>query len=447
MTKASLQDILLAREQRVARQKELLSKFNRPLVSFTMNIAGPVKTSNLIERGFREGLKQLETLGSAILAKEILCKNTGCEGYFAVDMDAKALKAFCVKIEEATPLGRLFDMDVLDADGNKLDRQGQRGCIVCGAPGRGCAAGRVHSVPELQSTTNKILQEHFLLADREHIADLAVESLLDEVHITPKPGLVDRRNTGSHTDMDLDTFTASAKALHPYFKACVAIGQDTATKPAEETFYLLRQAGLEAEKAMYKATNGVNTHKGALYTLGILCGSVGRLWTSESPIVALTLLLKECAAVGQAAMADFSQMDGSTAGQKLYLQKGLRGIRGEVANGLPAVANVALPALEEGIAKGLSFNDAAACALIQLIAQVEDSNLYHRGGEEGAAFAKEYAKTLGAFPTIPQIEAMDDAFIARNLSPGGCADLLAATCFLHSIIEEGNSMVASQTRY
>ena len=433
MTEVTLQDILLAREQRVNRQQQLLAQYNCPLVSFTMNIAGPAKTSRLIERGFQVGLKQLESLGTAIVAQELLYKDTGCESYFAVDMDAVALKAICTKIEEDTPLGRLFDMDVLDKNGNKLDRPGQRGCIVCGAPGRGCAAGRVHSVSQLQATTDKILREHFRLADREQIADLAVLSLLDEVYTTPKPGLVDKRNTGSHTDMDLDTFYASANALWPYFAKCVAIGQDTATQPAEETFRLLRQVGLDAEKAMYAATGGVNTHKGAIFTLGILCGSLGRLWSADTPVPPLTLLLKECAAVGQAATQDFFKMDGSTAGQQLYLQKGLRGIRGEVAEGLPAVANIALPALEEGLSTGLSFNDAAACALIQLIAQVEDSNLYHRGGEAGAAFAKESARALGKFPRKAQIEALDDAFIERNLSPGGCADLLAATCFLHHI--------------
>ena len=433
MTEVTLQDILLAREQRVAKQKELLKTYHCPLVSFTMNIAGPVKTSPLIQRGFRAGLKKLESLGSAVLAKEIFYKDTGCEGYFAVNVDAQILKAICTEFEESTPLGRLFDMDVLDESGNKLDRQGQRGCIVCGAPGRGCAAGRVHSVKDLQDATDKILRAHFRSADQKRIADLAVLSLLEEVHITPKPGLVDRRNTGSHTDMDLDTFIASANALWPYFAKCVAIGQDTATQSAEETFYLLRQAGMDAEKTMYQTTGGVNTHKGAIFTLGILCGSIGRLWTGEAPVPALTLLLKECAAVGQAAMADFSKMDGSTAGQRLYLQKGLRGIRGEIADGLPAVSNIALPALEEGLSKGLSFNDAAACALVQLIAQVEDSNLYHRGKDRGAAFAKEAAKALGKFPAMEQIEAMDDAFIGQNLSPGGCADLLAATCFLYKL--------------
>jgi len=144
-------------------------------------------------------------------------------------------------------------------------------------------------------------------------------------------------------------------------------------------------------------------------------------------------LLAECSAMGRVAEKDFAAMDSSTAGQKLYLQKGLRGIRGEVADGLPSVANIALPALEDGLAAGLSFHDAAACALVQLIAQVEDTNLYHRGGEEGAAFAKAAAKALGNSPTTAQIEALDDAFISRNLSPGGCADLLAATCFLYRI--------------
>lgn len=433
MTEVTLQDILLAREERVAKQQQFLKQYKCPLISFTMNIAGPVKTSPLIERGFRVGLKTLESLGTAIVAQEILYKDTGCEGYFAVDMDATTLKSICTKIEEDTSIGRLFDMDVLDVDGNKFDRPGQRGCIVCGKPGRGCAASRAHSVEELQAATDKILRNYLYLKDCMHISTLAENSLLEEVSITPKPGLVDQRNTGSHTDMNLDTFETSARHLWPHFWRCFAIGRDTANQTPEETFQLLRKSGLDAEKEMNKATGGVNTHKGAIFTLGILCGSVGRLWSAEAPVPPLTLLLKECAAIGQAALKDFSKMDGSTAGQKLYLQKGLRGIRGEVAEGLPSVANIALPALEEGLSKGLSFNDAAACALIQLIAQVEDTNLYHRGGEEGAAFAKESAKALGQFPTMTEIEALDEAFIARNLSPGGCADLLAATLFLHKI--------------
>lgn len=438
MIQVSLEQILQAREDRVRLQQQLLQDYNRPIICFTMNIAGPVKTSGLIKRGFDAGLQALDrTLaGAKVLERQVYLADTGDTALFAVDMGKAELKEICVQIEEATPLGRLFDIDVLGADGIKLERQGQRGCIVCGKPGRACAAGRLHSVEALQDATNRILREHFSAADRETIGNLAVQSLIDEVNITPKPGLVDRRNAGSHTDMDINTFLASAHALKPYFAQCVEIGQSTANEPPHITFNQLRQAGLAAEKAMFAATGGVNTHKGAIFTLGILCGSIGRLWTPETPVVPIEELLAQCARMGKCAEEDFATGETDTAGKRLYRQRGLRGIRGEVADGLPSVSNIALPVLTEGLEKGLPSNDAAACALLQLIAQVEDSNLYHRGGEAGAAYAKQAAQELlkkSPWPTLAQIAILDDSFIARRLSPGGCADLLAVTCFLHHL--------------
>ena len=98
---------------------------------------------------------------------------------------------------------------------------------------------------------------------------------------------------------------------------------------------------------------------------------------------------------------------------------------------------IGLPVFRQLLAEGYSENDAAAVTLLHLIAQVEDTNLYHRGGKEGAAWAKKEAARLLPRPSMAQIEELDDAFIARNLSPGGCADLLAATLFLYHIIREG----------
>lgn len=438
MTEVTLQQILQAREDRVQIQQQLLRDFGCPLICFTMNIAGPVKTSPLIERGFRVGLTALVQIlpSEKILNQRIEYAPTGCQAFLAVDMPAGQLKQLCTDIEESTPLGRLFDMDVLDCAGRKLERKKERSCIVCGKPGRGCAAGRLHPVVELQAVTEQILREHFARFHRELIADIAVQSLLDEVNTTPKPGLVDRDNCGSHRDMDLSTFTASAHALKPYFSECVKIGQDTSTQPPCETFYKLRQSGIAAEKTMYEATGGVNTHKGAIFTIGILCGSLGRLWTPETPIPHTAELLSQCAVVCKAAQDDFAHMIGTTAGERLYLQKGIRGIRGEVAAGLPSVATLALPIYTEGLRRGLSSNDAAACTLVHLIAHVEDTNLYHRGGESGAAYAKQTALALlqkEAWPTLTQIAELDVAFMNRNLSPGGCADLLAVTLFLYNL--------------
>ncbi len=439
MQEVTLNEILLARETRVCEQKELIAVHCCPLISFTMNIAGPQKNSPLIERAFYVGLKALQERLPKELVREQkvrICK-TGCEAFFSVEMQAFELKEICMRIEESSPLGRLFDMDVLDVSGEKLERKAERGCIVCGGEGRGCAARRLHSVGELQAATHKMISEHFALLDKEKIAELAVLSLMSEVNTTPKPGLVDRRNCGSHRDMNVNMFIESAKALKPYFAQCVMIGQQTARKEPQETFLLLRKAGIQAEKVMFETTGGVNTHKGAIYSLGVLCGALGRLWKPQAPISDMERIFCECSEIVQKAVkSDFESMDRSTAGGRLYLEHGMKGIRGEVAAGFPSVKKIGMPAFEKALCCGLSANDAGAAALICLIANVQDTNLYHRGGAQGAAFAAAAAKTLlNEFPhiSVEEIEKADDAFIERNLSPGGCADLLAVTYFIHSL--------------
>lgn len=438
MTEATLQQILQAREDRVAMQRKLLDAHGCPLICFTMNIAGPVKTSPLIERGFREGLACLQDSLPTPVFQHTEYAITGPQAFLCVDMPAVQLKALCTQIEEATPLGRLCDMDVLDTTGQKLQRPSQRCCLVCGKAGRACAAGRVHTVTELQTVTNRILTEHFAKKDAEKVASLAVQSLLDEVDTTPKPGLVDSRNCGSHTDMTRQTFYASARALRPYFLQCVHIGMETAENDPAETFAPLRQAGLAAEKVMYAATGGVNTHKGILYTMGVLCGSVGRLWKVHAPFAALSAITAEAGRlVADSAQQELAAADDSTAGLRLYRQIGLQGVRGEVAKGLPSVTRISLPVYRDLRNRGFSQNDAGAITLLHLIARVQDTNLYHRGGKAGAAWAADSARQLLPRPTMAQIQALDDAFVQKNLSPGGCADLLAVTYFLSYIEEQG----------
>lgn len=443
MPEITLAQILQCREDRVRLQKEFLNTYQVPVLCFTMNIAGPVKTSPLIERGFETGIALLEQALSegSILQKSVQVDVTGCQAIYAISMDAKILKKICTQIEEATPLGRLFDMDVLDTDGSKLSRDSQRGCLVCGAPSRGCAARRTHSVAQLQSATTRILRAHFAQKDQETIARMAVDSLLEEVQATPKPGLVDRRNNGSHRDMTIHTFTASAKALESYFRECVRIGQNTSSQHPDKTFALLRQAGKEAEKAMYQATGGVNTHKGAIYSMGILCGSLGRLWNPLQTPISLDSLLSQCASLSApAAKADFAAMTGTTPGERLYLNQGITGIRGEASAGFPSLRHIALPVFCKGLELGRSREEAGILALLHLIAQVEDTNLLHRGGPCGAAWAANATRTLlkvTESPARSQIEELDAEFISRNLSPGGCADLLALAFFLTRLQDSG----------
>ena len=439
----TLEQMLAARD---ARQARLDASFSRaPLVSFTMNIAGPEKNSPLIRRGFLVGCRRLRDAfaahGISLTLLEETNEITGCEALFAAAGDAHEVKAICAEIEDADELGRLFDMDVIDSGGRKLAREelglSERGCMICGAQGRGCAARRLHSVDELQSETSRRLRGFFAEDDRCAVAALATQCLIDEVRVTPKPGLVDRRNSGSHTDMDLALFEKSAAALTPYFSECVAIGIESAQLAAEETFALLRRAGLAAEQTMLAATNGVNTHKGAIFLLGTLCGAVGRLWTADAPCRDAQKLCEECARMTRAPLdAELKYMEApTTAGTRLYLQSGMRGARGEVMDGLPGALNIALPALKTALAHGCDENHAAAIALLHLIARGTDTNMVKRGGADGAAWGAQQAKALldtTQLPALEDIAALDEVFIARNLSPGGCADLLAVTLFLHA---------------
>lgn len=435
--------MLEAREARVRAQEDLHKRYGAPVISFTLNIAGPVKDSPLIRRAFQAGQAQLEVgLTSArlpVLERVEHLAPTGCEALYAVGGTAHEIKTVCVSIEEASPLGRLFDMDVLDRDCHKLDREKPRNCIVCGAPGKGCASRRVHSVEELQTATRRIMEEYFAADDGEKVSSLATRALLDEVCTTPKPGLVDRANNGSHRDMDIFTFTASIASLAPYWGKCFQIGRKTAALTPAETFQSLKQSGQGAERTMFAATGGVNTHKGVIFSLGLICGAAGRLWRAEAPCRDPEVILAECASMVSAAVEkDFAALSpdsARTAGEQVYLERGLTGVRGEAAQGFPGVLHTALPVLEYALKSGRSKNDAGVIALLHLIARGTDTNMVARGGLEKTKKAAEDCTQLvkrSPLPEMEEIARLDQEFIRDNLSPGGCADLLAAAFFLRS---------------
>lgn len=415
----SLMQMLQAREHRVQRQQQLLDRYGKPLICFTMNIAGPEKNSPLIRFGFRLGCTRLEAALKEIPVVHSIREEsaTGCEGYYVCDADPKILKHITCKIEEADALGRLFDLDVITQEG-KQTRPVPRKCLLCGNHAMVCGRSRAHSVAQLQEKTRQILMD----AAVEEISRLAVQSLLCELYTTPKPGLVDLRNSGSHTDMDFGTFLGSAASLWGYFRRCVSIGIATAQLPPEETFPQLQQAGLEAEKAMYRATNGVNTHKGAIFTMGLFCGAAGRLLDFDPHALAA-----ECAA-----MTKNLSLDGhTTAGGRLYASHGITGARGQAMAGFPTVIHTGLPALQAG--KHLGLNRAGCGALLAILAQLDDTNLIKRSSPEAFRALQQQIRELiqnTPYPTAEALETLDNSFIAQNLSPGGSADLLAASFFL-----------------
>lgn len=297
----------------------------------------------------------------------------------------------------------------------------------------------------------------------DEIGRTAASALLEEVSVHPKPGLVTPFDTGAHTDMDAALFRVSAKALQPYFEISAQKGaewhQSLQGFPTPEQFRELRPIGIEAEKAMFQATGGINTHKGAFFSLGIVCACAGHASAGNEPLT-VSSLAERCQSLTRGLVAsDFAKLKKtgkpSSAGERLYLQYGVTGIRGQAENGFSAVRNVSLPILEEALASGCDPNSAAVNVLLHLMCETEDTNVLHRAGPDGLAYVRKAAacalKQGGMFTLegTQTIHRMSDDFRQKRISPGGCADLLALTIFLYdlSVLSAGqNSKTFTQLK-
>jgi len=335
------------------------------------------------------------------------------------------------------------------------------------------------------------------------IGQTALAATLCEVAAFPKPGLVDPVSSGAHQDMDYFTFLKSAAALAPYFIEFARLGAarrgaledvsgEILSVSRSNLLPMLRRAGLEAERAMFAATGGANTHKGLIFSMGLLCAAAGSLigeamarkdpditaiarsvihaepamsvphvFSAESCARAAADIVagicsRELAPLAEGNVASqglnlssraaphargvsATPRAPSTSGEALFLQLGVRGIRGEAEAGFPSVIGRALPRLRADLAAGATYNAAMVDALLELCLCVDDTTVLNRAGVEGLAYVRaQAAKALARGGMLSgqgrtYIRELDEDFSARGLSPGGCADLLAVTVFLDKL--------------
>ena len=273
-----------------------------------------------------------------------------------------------------------------------------------------------------------------------------VESALEEELATyPKPGLVSYVDNGSHKDMNASHFNASNVALRDYFKRVAIAGMRGAGLGE------LRQLGLAAERQMLEVTGGVNTHRGAIFTLGLLAAAAGyRLGSakraerdsSESP---MQLPLKS-GQLGDIVKALWGKeimsckTDAFSHGAEVARRHGCGGARAEAANGFPSVYQCALPAYKAMLKKHGRAAARVHC-FFAMLEMVEDTTLLHRGGMEGLEYARKAAREFNRRGGVdaPDWESLavktHHEFVKRNLSCGGIADLLAATIFVQRMEE------------
>ncbi len=274
------------------------------------------------------------------------------------------------------------------------------------------------------------------------IAGFAVQALVDEATLSPKPGLVTPCSQGAHRDMDHALFLASARVLEPCFAACAREGMDAAETGMAELLERLRAVGRAGEAAMFHATGGINTHKGAVFCLGLLSAAAGYLLQeppSPAPLGDRSCLFvaRICAGIVSRELQGLGPGAPRTAGERLYRERGIRGARGQAEDGYPLLRLTLLPLLRDARSRGpVRFRSACLDGLLHAMVELEDSCLLVRGGPAGLAFAREGARDVlsrgGA--STPQglraLESLDRRMSLDGLSPGGCADMLAAALFL-----------------
>ncbi len=266
------------------------------------------------------------------------------------------------------------------------------------------------------------------------IGRAATLALYDELALSPKPGLVTLVDNGSHADMDAATFMRSLFALRSYFPCIAALGQ------AGAAFDALEGCGRQAEARMLAATGGINTHRGAVFVLGLLCAAAGALVQAGQPLQpqAVRAMLQQRWGSDLAARA---QRAPTLPGGLVARRLGLRGASHEAAAGFPVLFETAAPALAAARARGLAPRLARLDTLFHVMAVLDDSNLALRGGLAGLRHAQAAARSFLAAGGAAQPDALQAAaaigrdFVARRLSPGGAADTVAAACWLQRIAD------------
>ncbi|MEK4424842.1 triphosphoribosyl-dephospho-CoA synthase [Solibacillus sp. FSL K6-1523] len=256
------------------------------------------------------------------------------------------------------------------------------------------------------------------------IADEAVAALIEEVELTPKPGLVDSENNGAHDDLTLQKMRNSAHALHATFyqMAMVNFGE----KPTIKLREAFGAIGRHGENRMFRVTENVNTHKGAIWSLGLLCAAIAR----RRGQVNIPQVFHDAAELAKLPDKYIPQI--KTNGLEVERNYGITGAREEAQQAFPHIRAYSLPVYKQAIRK-MPLKEAKLFTLLVLISNLNDTCLLHRGGLAGLQFAKAESRELLQQFSVSAIKGLDQQFIERWLSPGGSADLLAATLFIVNI--------------
>lgn len=364
-------------------------------------------------------------------------KINSCDGnYFIIEIEDKdyiEVKRKLIQIEESFS-GRIIDID-LYSNAHKSVTRGDlelppRSCIVCNDLYFKCVRERKHTVNEVLAKTKEIAHEGFLQKIIKHTTN----ALINEVKAHPKFALVTEKEQGIHSDMDYKTFISSIEAIEPFLYEYAKEGFEF----DEDTFLRLRNIGMKAEKEMFKATSGINTHKGAIFLLGILLPSITNVIYKGEDFSAIQSNVKF---LSKDLLKDFENLDSKenlSYGEQIYLDLGIGGVRAFAFSGMDLVFDL-VNDYEDCL---YNINDKVINILLSSMCKLDDTVIIHKSNLETLTYIKyksnkllELIKGNDFDDKLVKDEVLNFNRICKVLkvSPGGSADIVILVLLLLDI--------------
>ena len=451
------ENILAAKEKRsfLRRQYAAVGKAS---LSLSLNIPGYPKRSPVFSAFFDRILAELKQFLEARriflnVEHENCVSDEAGDFYLASLAEGTSLtqiKTLCEDFEEGHPVGRAIDIDLTDTQGNPVSSGKLKQCFLCDRPAIVCMREQQHSSQNLREgiagrmTAYLEQQRQETLCQR--LASIALKATLYEIAASPKPGLVDRFDTGAHQDMDYFSFLNSSAALAGYFEEFARSGMTFDNDDLTTALPIIRDTGLKMERAMLEATGGVNTHKGLIFLLGLSIFATSSVLSRHKAFHEADIRKTIAGICRNLVYNEFgATRNDSSHGAQCFQHYGRRygGARQEAEEGFPNVFRHGLPALRHrrseggGIEETSTLNAALTDTLLSLMAQVNDTNILYRANPDTLDNVKQMAghvlEALTDEEKSSRYAELIDFCREKQVSPGGSADLLVVTIFFYDV--------------